>query len=319
MSALYPPLQPHRQLTLAVEPPHTLYVEESGNPQGLPVVFLHGGPGAGCVEDHRRLFDPARYRIILFDQRGAGRSRPHADLSNNTTLALVSDMELIRKHLGIDQWLVFGGSWGSTLGLVYAETYPERIHALIVRGIFLCRQQDITWFYQHGASRIFPDYWQDFIAPVAEADRHDMVAAYYKLLTSDDAETRLRAARAWSIWEGRTLSLLPCDNAEDLFSHEKLALSLARIECHYFLHNSFLEHNQILNNAHRLADIPGTIIHGRYDIICPLDNAYALHEAWPTARYQIIDNAGHAVSETGIRDALLQATDFYADKFYTSA
>lgn len=317
MPALYPPLEPHRQLTLAVEPPHRLYVEESGNPDGLPVVFLHGGPGAGCVEDHRRLFDPARYRIILFDQRGAGRSQPHAELTHNSTQALVADMETIREQLNIEKWVVFGGSWGSTLGLVYAETHPERVIALIVRGIFLCRQQDIQWFYQQGASRIFPDYWQDFVAPVAEAERHDMVAAYYRLLTSEDAEIRLRAARAWSVWEGRTLSLLPCNSAAEAFSHEQLALSLARIECHYFMHNSFLDDNQILRNAHRLADIPGSIVHGRYDIICPLDNAHALHKAWPTARYQVIDDAGHAVTETGIRDALINATDYYAERFFT--
>jgi proline iminopeptidase len=315
MTALYPPLEPYRQFTMAVDTPHTLYVEESGNPDGLPVVFLHGGPGAGCVPDHRRLFDPERYRIILFDQRGAGQSRPHAELADNTTQALVGDIETIREHLGIEKWLVFGGSWGSTLGLVYAETHPERVTALIVRGIFLCRPQDIQWFYQHGASRIFPDYWQDYLAPVAEAERTDMVSAYYRLLTDDNPQTRLNAAKAWSIWEGRTLSLSPCNNAETIFSNPHLALSLARIECHYFMHNSFLDDNQILRDAHRLKSIPGIIVHGRYDIICPIDNAFALHQAWPGAEFRIIDDAGHAVTETGIRDALLQATDDFAERF----
>lgn len=315
MSELFPSIEPYRQLTLAVEEPHTLYIEESGNPDGLPVIFLHGGPGAGCVADHRRLFDPQRYRIILFDQRGAGRSRPHAELTGNTTQALVSDIETIRNHLGIDQWVVFGGSWGSTLGLVYAETYPECVTALIVRGIFLCRPQDIHWFYQHGASRIFPDYWQDYIAPVPEAERDDMVSAYYRLLTHENAQTRLEAAKAWSIWEGRTLSLLPCNNVESIFSDPHLALSLARIECHYFMHNSFLEDDQILRDAHLLKDIPGVIVHGRYDIICPIDNAFALHQAWPSARLEVIGDAGHAVTEAGIRNALLQATNDFAERF----
>jgi proline iminopeptidase len=312
MHSLYPAIEPYKKEYLAVEAPHELYLEQCGNPQGLPVLFLHGGPGAGCIAYHRRFFDPAVYRIILFDQRGAGKSRPHAELQGNTTPALVSDIEALRRHLGIEQWLVFGGSWGSTLGLVYAEAYPERVSGLILRGIFLCRPQDIHWFYQQGASRLFPEQWEYYLAPVAEAERHDMVSAYYRLLTSDDATIRLEAARAWSLWEGRTISLLPCAETELAFAEAQFALAMARIECHYFIHNSFLEPNQILNNAHRLANIPGIIIHGRYDVVCPVDNAYSLSTVWPRAELQVIADAGHAASEPGIVDALVSATRDFA-------
>lgn len=312
MHSLYPAIEPYKTEYLAVDAPHELYIEQCGNPQGLPVLFLHGGPGAGCVAFHRRFFDAAIYRIILFDQRGAGKSRPHADLQGNTTQALVEDIEAIRRLLGIEQWLVFGGSWGSTLGLVYAETHPERVSGLILRGIFLCREQDIHWFYQHGASRLFPEQWEQYLAPVAESDRHDMVSAYYRLLTSDDEPTRLEAARAWSLWEGRTLSLLPCAETEQAFADAQFALALARIECHYFTHSSFLEPNQILQNAHKLAGIPGIIIHGRYDVVCPVDNAYALSTVWPRAELQVIPDAGHAASEPGIVDALVSATRDFA-------
>ena len=308
MRGLYPEIEPTRRWRLAVDEPHELYIEECGNPDGIPVLFLHGGPGAGCVSYHRRFFDPAVYRIILFDQRGAGQSTPHAELEGNTSQALVADIEAIREKLAIEQWLVFGGSWGSTLALLYAQAHPLRISGLILRGIFLCRSEDIHWFYQQGASRIFPEYWEQYLAPVPEAERGDMVSAYYRLLTSDDEPTRLEAARAWSLWEGHTISLLPCKETEQTFAAAKFALAMARIECHYFMNQSFLEDNQILNNIDKIADIPAIIVHGRYDVVCPVDQALALHAAWPQAELQVIANAGHAASEPGIIDALVSAT-----------
>jgi len=308
MRGLYPEIKPTRQWRLAVDVPHELYIEECGNPDGIPVLFLHGGPGAGCVPYHRRFFDPAIYRIILFDQRGAGQSTPHAELEGNTTQALVADIEAVREECGVEQWMVFGGSWGSTLALLYAQAHAARVSALIVRGIFLCRPEDIQWFYQQGASRIFPEYWEQYLAPVAEEDRDDMVSAYYQLLTSDDEPTRLAAAKAWSLWEGHTISLLPCKETEQSFAAAKFALALARVECHYFINNSFLEDNQILNNIDKIADIPAIIVHGRYDMVCPVDQALALHAAWPQAELQVIADAGHAASEPSIIDALVSAT-----------
>jgi len=308
MRGLYPEIEPTRQWRLAVDEPHELYIEECGNPDGIPVLFLHGGPAGGCVPYHRRFFDPAVYRIILFDQRGAGQSTPHAELEGNTSQALVADIEAIREKLAIEQWLVFGGSWGSTLALLYAQAHPLRVSGLILRGIFLCRPEDIHWFYQQGASRLFPEYWEQYLAPVPEAERGDMVSAYYRLLTSDDEPTRLEAARAWSLWEGHTISLLPCKETEQTFAAAKFALAMARIECHYFMNQSFLEDNQILNNVDKIADIPAIIVHGRYDVVCPVDQALALHAAWPQAELQVIANAGHAASEPGIIDALVSAT-----------
>lgn len=308
MRLLYPELGPYAEHRLDVEPPHTLYVEESGNPDGIPVLFVHGGPGAGCAAFNRRFFDPECYRIILFDQRGAGRSEPHAALENNNTQALVADMETIRERLGIDRWMLFGGSWGSTLALVYAETHPERVLGMVLRGIFLCRRRDIDWFYQDGASRVFPEYWQDFIAPVAENRRHDLVSAYYELLTGDNELARMSAAKAWSVWEGRTATLRLNEGLEQHFSEPHLALSLARIEAHYFKHDAFLEPDQLLRDAGRLGGIPGVIIHGRYDMICPAENAYALHQAWPDAELQIIRDCGHSATEPGLVDALVRAT-----------
>ncbi len=308
MQGLYPEIEPTRKWRLAVEPPHELYVEECGNPEGIPVLFLHGGPGAGCVPYHRRFYDPEIYRIILFDQRGAGLSTPHAELEGNTTQALIADIEAIREDCGIQQWLVFGGSWGSTLALLYAQVHPQQVSGLIVRGIFLCRPEDIHWFYQHGASRLFPEYWEQYLVPVPESERHDMVSAYYRLLTSDDEPTRLEAAKAWSLWEGHTISLLPCKQTEQSFAASQFALAMARIECHYFINNSFLENNQILNNIDKIAHIPSIIVHGRYDVVCPVDQAFALHAAWPQAELQVIANAGHAASEPGIIDALVSAT-----------
>jgi proline iminopeptidase len=291
---------------------HTLYVEECGNPKGIPAVFLHGGPGAGCEAGHRRFFDPALYRIVLFDQRGSGRSVPHADLRDNTTWDLVADCERIRTKLGIERWLVFGGSWGSTLALAYAQTHPERVLALVLRGIFLCREAEIRWFYQEGANWVFPDWWEDFLAPIPEAERGDLLHAYHRRLTGADELARMAAAKAWSIWEGRTATLLANPDVQAHFADPHVALSLARIECHYFVHQAFLKSDQLLHDAHRLAAIPGVIVQGRYDIICPLRSAWDLHRAWPTADLQIIPDAGHAAFEPGIRAALVAATDRFA-------
>lgn len=313
MRTLYPPIQPFQSFALPVSNLHTLYVEECGNPDGLPVVFLHGGPGAGCTENHRRYFDPERYRIVLFDQRGCGRSTPHAELAENTTWDLVADIERIRAQLGIERWLVFGGSWGSTLGLAYAEAHPERVTGLILRGIFLCRPRDIHWFYQEGASALFPDHWRDYLAPVPEPERGDLLSAYHRLLTGPDELRRMAAAKAWSLWEGRTATLLPDTATTDYFGNPHVALSLARIENHYFVNHAFLEPDQLCRDAGRLAHIPGIIVHGRYDVVCPIEQAFALAEAWPEARLQIIPDAGHAASEPGIVDALVRATDQFAD------
>jgi proline iminopeptidase len=279
------------------------------------VVFLHGGPGAGSDAVHRRFFDPQRYRIILFDQRGCGRSQPHAELSGNNTQALVSDIEHIRTRLDIDRWLVFGGSWGSTLALSYAEAYPERVLGMVLRGIFLCRDRDIRWFYQEGASFLFPDYWQDYLRPVPLDHRRDMLAAYYRLLTGTDEVSRMAAAKAWSIWEARTASLLLNPSLVEHFSQPFAALALARIECHYFINQAFLRPNQLLDQAYRLAGIPGVIIHGRYDCVCPLEQAWLLSQAWPDADLRVIPEAGHAATEPGIARALIEATDSMAGRF----
>lgn len=308
MHRLYPPIKPNRTFWLAVDGQHEIYVEESGNPRGIPVLFVHGGPGAGCEDKHRSYFDPTLYRIVLFDQRGAGKSRPHASLDDNTTPLLVSDMERIRNELGIDKWVLFGGSWGSTLSLVYAETHPERVLGLILRGIFLCRPQEIHWFYQDGAHRLFPDYWQDFIAPIPENERHDLLHAHHRRLTGNDEVARMRSAEAWSVWEGRTATLLPKKEVVDFFSDPHVALSLARIEAHYFVNHIFLRPNQILHDAIRLKNIPGIIVHGRYDMVCPIESAWDLHHAWPEATLEIIPDAGHSASEPGIVDALIRAT-----------
>jgi proline iminopeptidase len=312
MRNLYPAVKPFATHSLAVSAGHTLHAEECGRPGGIPAVFLHGGPGAGCEPFHRQFFDPERYRLILFDQRGAGRSTPHAELEGNTTWDLVADMEAIRERLGIERWLVFGGSWGSTLALAYAQRHPERVSALVLRGIFLCRPQEIRWFYQEGASRIFPDYWDDFVAPIPEAERDNMLRAYHRLLTGTDEVRRLVAARAWSVWEGRTATLMPNASVVEHFGNAHVALSLARIECHYFVNDAFLEPEQLLRDAGKLADIPGVIVHGRYDLICPLENAWQLHHAWPRSDLVIVPDAGHSASEPGIRSALVEALDRYA-------
>jgi proline iminopeptidase len=312
MPDLYPDTLPYAVHRLAVDHRHALYVEECGTAKGIPALFLHGGPGAGCEPYHRRFFDPTRYRVVLFDQRGAGRSVPHADLTDNTTWHLVADIERIRERLGIERWLVFGGSWGSTLALAYAQTHPERVSALVLRGIFLCRDDEIRWFYQEGASRLFPEYWADFVAPVAVVDRHDMLTAYHRLLTGTDDIARMAAAKAWSTWEGRTATLLPNASVVSHFGDPHVALSLARIECHYFVHQAFLRPSQLLDDTERLAGIPAVIVHGRYDVICPLESAWALHRAWPGSELVIVPDAGHAASEPGIRSALVEATDRFA-------
>lgn len=307
MLTLFPSIQPYVTHSLAVDPPHVLHVEECGNSAGVPVLFVHGGPGAGCEEYHRRFFDPDLFRIILFDQRGCGRSTPHAELAGNTTWDLVADMERIRTRLGIDRWLLFGGSWGSTLSLAYAQTHPQRVTGLILRGVFLCRPHEIRWFYQEGASRLFPDVWEEFLAPIPVGERGDLLHAYHRRLTGRDEVARMAAAKAWSLWEGKTLSLRPSAAVIDHFANPFTALSLARIENHYFVNNTFLEPNQLLRDAGRLAGIPGVIVHGRYDVVCPVENAWELRKAWPTARLEIIADAGHAASEPGTVDALVRA------------
>lgn len=315
MLTLYPEIQPYAQHRVVVDAPHALYVEESGNPDGIPVVVIHGGPGGGCEEYHRRFFDAERFRIILMDQRGAGRSTPLAELDGNDTGALVKDLETVRCFLGVDRWLLFGGSWGSTLSLVYAQAYPERVLGLILRGIFLCRPKDIEWFYQDGASRVFPDYWADYESQIPERERENMVAAYYRKLTSSNELEQIQAAKAWSVWEGRCATLHPNPRVVEHFGHPHVAIALARIECHYFMNNAFLEPDQIVRDAHKLADIPGVIVHGRYDMVCPLDNALALSKAWPEADMRIIRDAGHSASEPAIVDALIRGVEEVVAKF----
>ncbi len=305
---LYPEIEPYHQFQLRVSEFHTLWIEECGNPQGIPVVFLHGGPGAACEPFQRRFFDPELYRIILFDQRGCGRSTPHAELLENTTQHLVTDIETIRAHLKIKTWLVFGGSWGSTLALAYAQAHTECVSGLILRGIFLCRQRDIQWFYQDGASYIYPDLWQNYINVIPQAERNDLVSAYYKRLISSDDEKQIEAARAWSKWEGSTSNLVAKDSVIEHFADPHTALSLARIECHYFVNHSFMRNNQLLEDAYKLQDIPGVIVHGRYDVVCPIEQAYLLKQAWPAAELIITPKSGHSATEKENVDALLRAT-----------
>ncbi len=310
MSDLYPPIEAYDQGLLPVSAVHTLYYEQSGNPAGQPVVFLHGGPGGGTTPDYRRFFDPRAYRIVLFDQRGSGKSTPHASLEDNTTWHLVADTERLREHLGIERWHVFGGSWGSTLALAYAETHPERVRSLVLRGIFLCRPQEISWFYQAGASALFPDVWEQYLAAIPAAERGDLLRAYHRRLTSDDAPTRLAAARAWSIWEGSTSKLFPDPSFIEHYAEDEFALAFARIECHYFINNAFFEtDNWLIEHVGAIRHIPCVIVQGRYDVVCPLVSAWALHRAWPEADFQIIADAGHSALEPGIRSALVAATD----------
>ncbi len=306
----FPPIEPHRSFYFRVSDLHELYVEECGNPNGQPVLFLHGGPGAGITSMHRRLFDPKHFRIVLFDQRGAGKSRPHAELRENTTWDLVSDIEKIRHHLGIQKWMVFGGSWGSTLSLAYAQAHPEAVSHLVLRGIFLCRHEEIQWFYQYGAHQIFPDVWQKYLEPIPEAERGDLVKAFYKRLTSDDPRTRIEAAKAWSGWEGATVHLLPDESTYLRFTADEMAVAVARIECHYFMHNCwFRNENQLLEDVGRIRHIPAVIVHGRYDVICPIKNAFDLHAVWPEADFKIVPDAGHGFDEPGILRELVSAVE----------
>lgn len=311
---LYPPVAPYNSGYLQVADLHELYFEECGNPNGKPVVFLHGGPGAGSNAAVRRFFDPARYRIVIFDQRGSGRSRPHASLEANTTWHLVADIEQLREHLGIARWQVFGGSWGSTLALAYAQTHPGAVTELILRGIFMLRPQELHWFYQEGASRLFPDYWQDFIAPIPAAERNDLIAAHHRRLTGDDQDAMLASAHAWSVWEGVTSNLLVSEAAVGRFQSDEFALALARIEAHYFVNEGFLEKpGQLLDNIDRIRTIPAVIVQGRYDVVCPAQTAWELHEAWPEADFRVVPDGGHSAFEPGTVHELVKATDRFAN------
>ncbi len=312
MRSLYPAIKPHRTEQLDVGDGHILYVEECGNPDGLPVVFVHGGPGAGCSVQDRCFFDPEVYRIVLFDQRGSGRSTPHASLEKNTTQALVADMEFIRKLFGIERWMLFGGSWGSTLSLIYAQTHPDKVLAMVLRGIFLCRDEDIQWFYQRGASAIFPDHWQDFIAPIPSEEQGDFLAAYHRRLTGDNELERIRVAKAWSLWEARCATLDPNRRVIERLGSSRVALAMARIEAHYFINQCFVADRPILANMERLADIPAIAVHGRYDMVCPVKQAFDLQAEWPELSLEVIRDAGHASSEPATVDALVKATDLMA-------
>ena len=312
---LYPAITPYAKGRLKVSSLHDLYYEECGNPQGKPVVFLHGGPGGGITPAMRRFFDPRRYRIVLFDQRGCGKSRPHASLVENTTWDLVADIEKLRTHLQIDRWQVFGGSWGSTLALAYAQSHSKFVTELLLRGIFLLRRSEIDWFYQSefGAAALFPDRWENFIAPIPPRERADMVAAYYRRLTSRSAKVRAIAAHAWSIWEAATSYLRadPKDIAK--FDNPELAAAFARIECHYFVNRGFLKHeDQLLRDVPKIRHIPAIIVQGRYDVVCPMRSAWTLHRAWPEAEFKIVDDAGHSAFEKGNARELVAATDRFA-------
>jgi proline iminopeptidase len=309
---LYPPIEPFRSGVLHTDDGHQIYWELCGNPQGKPAVFLHGGPGSGCSPDHRRLFDPERYCVLLFDQRGCGRSTPAASLENNTTWHLVDDMERLRTMLGLEHWLVFGGSWGSTLALAYAQKHPQRVSALVVRGIFTMRRAELQWYYQEGASWLFPDLWEGFVAPIPQAERGDLIAAYRKRLIGSDPHVQIACARAWSLWEGQTIRLLPDQANTDKHSQDAFSLAFARIENHYFVHGGWMDEGQLIRDAHRLAAIPGVIVQGRYDACTPARTAWDLHRAWPQAEFHLVPDAGHAFNEPGILARLIAATDRFA-------
>ncbi|BDA83858.1 proline iminopeptidase [Aureimonas sp. SA4125] len=311
---LYPEIEPYDRGMLDVGDGHTLYWERVGTPGAKPAVFLHGGPGGGCSPSHRRLFDPRRYDVLLFDQRGCGRSLPHASLEANTTWHLVADIERLREMAGIPSWLVFGGSWGSTLALAYAETHPGRASEIILRGIFTLRRSELEWYYQYGASLLFPEKWERFQAPIPEAERGDMIAAYRRRLVGEDRAAQIEAARAWSLWEGETLTLLPDPATSAPFGDEDFAIAFARIENHYFVHAGWMEEGQLIRDAERLRPIPGVIIQGRYDMATPPVTAWDLHQAWPEAEFHLVEAAGHVYSEPGILDRLIAATDGFADR-----
>ena len=311
---LFPNIEPFNTFSLPVSDLHTIYVEESGNKNGKPVIFLHGGPGGGVDPKYRRYFDPEKWRIIMFDQRGCGKSTPFAELEENTTWDLVSDIEKIRNHLSIDKWVVFGGSWGSTLSLAYSQTHPDSCKGLILRGIFLVRKKELDWFYQEGASNIFPDRWESFLEPIPVEKRDNLMQAYYEILTGEDHSKKIEAAKAWSTWEGSTVRLLQDENFISDFSDDKFAEAFARIECHYFMNNCWFDSdNHLIENMHKIKHIPGVIIHGRYDIVCPVIQAWDLHKAWPEADLHIIPDAGHSIFEEGIKNKILEYTDRFSN------
>jgi proline iminopeptidase len=311
----YPPIEPFNVGRLKVGHGHELYFEESGNPRGKPVVFLHGGPGGGTEPKQRRFFDPAAYRIVLFDQRGCGKSTPFASLEHNTTWDLVDDLEALRTHLKLDRWQVFGGSWGSTLALAYAQKHPARVTELVLRGIFLLRQWEIDWFYQDGTSHLFPDAWEKYLAPIPQGERGDLVQAYYRRLTSPDEAVRKDAARAWSTWEGRTSYLLPNEGYLSKTGEDDFADAFARIECHYFVNHGWLDGAQaLLANVGAIRHLPCAIVQGRYDVVCPMESAWALHRAWPEAELHVVEDAGHAAHEPGILHELIAATDRFKSR-----
>jgi proline iminopeptidase len=310
LRTLYPEIEPYDTGMLKVSDLHTLYYEQSGNPNGKPVVFLHGGPGGGTNPKCRRFFDPAVYRIVLFDQRGCGKSTPHAELHENTTWNLVNDIERIRGHLGIDKWQVFGGSWGSTLALAYAQTHPERVTELVLRGIFMLRRWELEWFYQKGCDALYPDAWETYLKAIPEVEHGDLMSAYYRRLTSSDPIERVEAARAWSVWEGATSYLWQDESHIQSSGEDEFALAFARIECHYFVHGGFFEHDdQLLRNVERIRKIPAVIVQGRYDVVCPMRSAWDLHRAWPEADLRIVQDAGHSAFEPGNISELINATD----------
>jgi proline iminopeptidase len=310
---LFPPIDPYAHGYLETGDGHQIYWEQCGNPQGKPVIFLHGGPGSGCSPVHRQLFDPSRYNVLLFDQRGCGRSRPHASLENNTTWHLVEDIERLRKDvMGVDQWLVFGGSWGSTLALAYGQTHPSRVSAMILRGIFTIRKSEIDWFYQEGASNLFPDLWEDYVAVIPPEERDDLVAAYHRRLTGPDEAQRLQAAKAWSRWEDSTITMMPSPRHQQSHAADQAALAFARIENHYFINAGFMEEGQLIRDAHKLHGIPGVIVQGRYDACTPVRTAWDLHRAWPQADFHIVPDAGHAFDEPGILALLVQSLNHFS-------
>ncbi|WP_295811867.1 prolyl aminopeptidase [uncultured Nitratireductor sp.] len=314
LRTLYPEIEPFDSGMLDVGDGHTIYWERAGTRGAKPAVFLHGGPGGGCSPTHRRAFDPSQYDVMLFDQRGCGRSKPHAELEANTTWHLVADIERLRAMMGVDKWQVFGGSWGSTLALAYAETHPEHVSELILRGVYTLTRAELEWYYQFGVSQMFPEKWERFIAPIPEAERGDLMAAYRKRLVSENRAVQLEAAKAWSLWEGETITLLPDPSLTEQHGGDDFAIAFARIENHFFVHGGWFEEGQLLRDASRLSGIPGVIVHGRYDMPCPAHYAWQLHKAWPDAEFHLIEGAGHAFSEPGILDRLIRATDQFAGR-----
>lgn len=312
LRSYYPAIQPYASGFLEVGNGHTIYWQRSGTPGAKPAVFLHGGPGGGLHDEYRQAFHPEKYDVLLFDQRGCGQSTPHADLTANTTWDLVADIERLREMVGVDKWLVCGGSWGSTLALAYAQTHPEHVSEMVLRGIFLTTQQDIDWFYQYGVSEMHPDRWEGFLAPIPENERNNLVQAYHKRLTGQNKTEQLACAKAWSQWEGATANLIAKPSSIDSFGEDHFAIAFARIENHFFVNKCWLEEGQLLRDAHKLAGIKGVIVHGRYDMPCPLRNAWALHKAWPDSRLDIIEAAGHSMSEPAILSAMIQALDEFA-------